>query len=51
MASGCNVESSDTSRNELPADLRLIVEAWAGLPDAVRAGILAMVNASEACEK
>jgi hypothetical protein len=31
----------------LPPDLRLIVEAWPKLPKAVRAGIVAMVRAAK----
>jgi hypothetical protein len=30
-----------------PPDLAQVVEAWGRLPDAIRAGILAMVNASK----
>jgi hypothetical protein len=29
------------------ADLRVIVDAWAALPQPIRAGILAMVNAAK----
>ena len=47
----CEPASSDPSRNpstpvQEDTDLALVVEAWAGLPDAVKAGILAMVEAS-----
>ena len=37
----------DTSDGETPADadLRRVVDVWPGLPLAVRAGILAIVNA------
>jgi hypothetical protein len=31
---------------KLPADLAAVVDAWDGLPAALRAGILAMVNAT-----
>ena len=31
-------------------DLASVVEAWDGLPEAVRAGILAMVRAMEQCQ-
>ena len=30
----------------LPADLRIIVDAWASLPDAMKAGMVAMVRAA-----
>jgi hypothetical protein len=30
----------------MPSDLALVVEQWANLPPAVRAGIVAMVRAS-----
>ena len=32
--------------SDLPDDLRMIIEAWEGIPKAVKAGIVAMVNAS-----
>jgi hypothetical protein len=32
---------------EFPADLRTVAEAWPRLPEAIRAGILAMVKAAE----
>ena len=31
---------------ELPVDLRLVVNAWEKLPDAVKQGIVAMVKAT-----
>jgi hypothetical protein len=31
----------------MPADLALVVDAWPGLPEAIRAGILALVRASQ----
>ena len=33
--------------DEMPADLRTVADAWRGLPAAVRAGIVAMVKASQ----
>ncbi len=33
-----------TQRNPLPADLAAVVAAWDKLPDALRAGIVAMVK-------
>jgi hypothetical protein len=33
--------------SQLPEDLRQIVEAWERLPQTVKTGILAMVNAVE----
>ena len=38
------LKDSDTSN--LDADLRLVNDAWDSLPEAVRAGIVAMVNAA-----
>jgi hypothetical protein len=32
------------------ANLRLLIEAWPMLPDAMKAGILAMVNAAAGCK-
>lgn len=32
--------------NDLPDDLRLVVDAWPHLPPAIRAGVLAMVKAA-----
>ena len=32
------------------ADLRAIIEAWPELPDAVKAGILAMIHAAEGAD-
>ncbi|NNJ24652.1 hypothetical protein [Alienimonas chondri] len=32
--------------HDLPADVRRVVEAWPSLPPAIRAGVLAMVEAS-----
>jgi hypothetical protein len=31
---------------QLPADLAEIVDAWSGLPEAIKAGVLAMVRAT-----
>jgi hypothetical protein len=31
---------------QLPADLALVIERWTNLPEAIRAGIVAMVRAS-----
>ncbi len=40
------------SKHPIPDDLRTVVEAWPGLPEAVRVGIVAMVEAaSRAMEK
>jgi hypothetical protein len=36
----------DGIRSEMPADLQSVVSAWADLPDAIKAGILAMVRAA-----
>jgi hypothetical protein len=32
---------------DLPEDLRQVIDAWDNLPSAVKAGIVAMVNAAE----
>ena len=32
----------------IPADLRAVIEAWDTLPEAVKAGILAMIRATDA---
>jgi hypothetical protein len=34
-------------RKEIPADLGEIMDAWAELPDAIKAGVLAMVRATK----
>ena len=36
--------NQSTTDRELPVDLRLVVEAWEGLPDVVRAAIVGMVK-------
>ena len=36
----------DITGDALPADLRELIDAWPRLPDAVRAGIMAMVRVS-----
>jgi hypothetical protein len=36
-----------TDTCQFPRDLALIVERWESLPDAVRAGIVAMVKAGD----
>jgi hypothetical protein len=33
-------------RSEMPADLQSVVSAWGDLPEAIKAGIVAMVKAS-----
>ena len=45
-------ESEAVSAANVPIDpeLQTIVERWPGLPDALKAGILAMVQASSATE-
>ena len=40
------VPSVHLDRPGMPGDLALVVEAWDGLPEAIRAGILAMVKAA-----
>jgi hypothetical protein len=39
-------EGNSADCSALPPDLALVVSAWVQLPEAVRAGILAMVKAS-----
>jgi hypothetical protein len=34
-------------REEIPADLGKIMGAWAELPDAIKAGVLAMMRATK----
>jgi hypothetical protein len=41
-----SVKHSVRRSDETPADLAAVVDAWDGLPAALRAGILAMVNAT-----
>ena len=47
-ATPSNSPSSSTATDPPDADLRRVVEAWPELPPAIRAGILAMVQASAA---
>ena len=43
----CTKEQQEpSSAGALPTDLRRVVEAWPELPDAVKAGIVAMVKAA-----
>ena len=47
----CDDANSDDStgrstRNELDADLQRVLDAWPTLPEALRAGILAMIDAA-----
>jgi len=45
----CSLAGSKTgSKFSVPADLQEVVDAWAELPAAITAGILAMVRASKA---
>lgn len=39
-------EATQNPTQSLPDDLARVVEAWPTLPDAVKAGVLAMVRAS-----
>jgi len=41
-----NKHNHSTMDRELPVDLRLVVNAWEKLPDAVKQGIVAMVKAT-----
>jgi hypothetical protein len=35
------------TEGEIPTDLALVVKAWSALPEAIRAGIVAMVKAAK----
>ena len=37
----------DASEAPLGSDLRAVISAWPNLPDAIRAGILAMIDATK----
>ena len=41
---GRSEHNQSTTAEGLPVDLRLVVEAWERLPEAVRQGIIAMVK-------
>ena len=41
------VEEASHNRGDEVVDLALVVEQWDGLPEAIRAGILAMIRASQ----
>ncbi len=40
-----------TAPNSIDAGLQTVIDAWDSLPDAVKAGIKAMVNAANHCTK
>ena len=44
---GAECGALDARKSDLPPDLEAVVEAWPRLPDAIRAGILAMIRAAE----
>ena len=43
---GLPASKSPAVAAEIPQDLQAIIDAWPALPDAIRAGILAMVKAA-----
>lgn len=44
--SGAESGALDAQKVDFPPDLAAVVEAWPKLPEAIRAGILAMVQAA-----
>ncbi len=56
----CNAMSSDLINErlslnlpfegEIPHDLVALIQAWSQLPEVIKAGIIALVNASTCCE-
>ncbi len=43
---GANAVAAETKVERLSPDLQALIDAWPTLPDAIKAGILAMVNAA-----
>jgi len=46
---GCGTQSAALDAREAPlgSDLKAVVSAWSNLPEAIRAGILAMIGATK----
>ncbi len=42
---GANAGAVETKREQFSPDLQALIDAWPDLPEAIRAGILAMVQA------
>jgi hypothetical protein len=47
VPNGLSHEKIATGLHTLPADLAAVVNAWATLPDPIKAGVLAMVRAAD----
>jgi len=45
-AVGANEAAQETKLERLSPDLQALIDAWPALPDAIKAGILAMVRAA-----
>jgi hypothetical protein len=45
-AAGADAGAVETKTAQFPPDLQALIDAWPTLPDAIRAGILAMVRAA-----
>jgi len=45
--SGAECGALDAKKADFDPDLAVVVEAWPKLPEAIRAGILAMIRAAE----
>ena len=45
-ATKCATKDAEGIRSKLPADLAIVVGAWDKLPEAVKAGMVAMVSAA-----
>ena len=47
LASSAYCSAQPSNQPEIPAELAEVIDAWADLPEAVKAGILAMVKAAK----
>ena len=43
---GANAGAVETKTTQIPSDLQALIDAWPALPNAMRAGIVAMVKAA-----
>jgi hypothetical protein len=43
---GADAGAVETKTTHFPPDLQALIDAWPALPDAIRAGIVALVNAA-----
>lgn len=44
---GASLTPSSTPSNPIDTDLQLVIDAWRALPEAIRVGILAIVDAAD----